>query len=171
LHWNGVAWSKVTIPDEKASSQRSGLLDVAVLSSRDVWALGFESLSYDNVENKIWHWNGTTWSTMPGSLFQAYRAGLVKLSALSPNDIWAAGSYVEKDGDPVRILIAHWNGSVWSTLAGPTNRAWSHFGGLAATSHDALWVTGSANATNLDFNKAYLWRFDGLQCATPATKP
>jgi hypothetical protein len=171
LHWNGVAWRQVAIPDDKVTPQQSGLLDVAVLSSGDVWALGFDSLSYDSAENKIWHWNGTSWSTMPGSLFQAYRVGLVKLSALSPNDIWAAGPYIEKDGDPVLILIAHWNGSGWTTLAGPTNRAWSLFGGLTATSHDALWVTGSAKATNLDFNKAYLWRFDGSQCPTPTNKP
>jgi hypothetical protein len=84
LHWNGSDWALVsTLPDYD-------IADAIVLSPDNVWAFG--------AQHGAWHYNGRSWSQVPGG------TGLTSGSALSPTSIWAVGGNV----------VAHWNGTSWT---------------------------------------------------------
>jgi hypothetical protein len=84
MHWNGSTWSLVsTLPEY-------GIADSIVLGPDNVWAFG--------EQHGAWHYNGRSWSRVPGG------SGLVSGSALSPTSVWAGGGNV----------VAHWNGSSWT---------------------------------------------------------
>ena len=62
LHWNGSAWSQVTITGEPTSTTFVSLYDVRMRTSTDGWAVGERDglmLAY--------HWDGTAWSEVPVS--------------------------------------------------------------------------------------------------------
>jgi hypothetical protein len=89
LRWNGSAWSP-------AGSFPRGVGSAVVLSPSDVWAFG-QTYS-PNAQLGAWHYNGHTWSAVPGG------QGLGGASAVSASDIWAyAGT-----------SVARWNGSSWA---------------------------------------------------------
>jgi hypothetical protein len=84
LHWNGSGWTLVsTLPDYSIANS-------IVLSPDNVWAFGGQ--------HGAWHYNGRSWSQVPGG------SGLTSGSALSPTSIWAVGGNV----------VAHWNGASWT---------------------------------------------------------
>jgi len=81
------------------------------------WAVGGRYASSGNsqsVRTFIRFWNGTTWKTQrtasPGA-----EAALRGVSATSPTDVWAVGSYQRSAGNiaSTRTLILHWNGTTW----------------------------------------------------------
>ncbi len=62
-HWNGAAWSVVASPNV-AGAPGSFLSGVAVVSPRDVWAVGYVSASQTTA--LIEHWNGVKWRIVAG---------------------------------------------------------------------------------------------------------
>ena len=88
-HWDGVAWSTVSI------QSMPSLLAVWGSASNNVWAVGGGSL----------HWNGTTWLRSDPAVSNLYAAW-----GSAANDIWAVG----KSG-----LVVHWDGDAWSTALDP----------------------------------------------------
>jgi hypothetical protein len=169
LHWDSKTWSPVLVPEDKTRPQQSSWLSsVTALAPNDVLVVGGAGQETNKVwqgEGKIWRWNGRSWAAMPGPAFRAHPTILTRLSSLSLTDIWAAGSYMEKQGEPLRSLVAHWDGSAWTTLAGPASKGSSQFGGVAATSPGVVWVAGAASSTGM--NRAMLWRFDAAPCRAP----
>ena len=72
----------------------------------------------------IEHFDGTKWSIVPSpnvgpnSVNQSNR--LFGLTASSPNDIWAFGSYFAADGSGHQMtLLLHWNGEEWTIAPSP----------------------------------------------------
>ena len=61
LHWRRGTWAAVPVPP---AFRKSGLLSVAVVSPRDVWAAGI---------GLVLHWNGKGWSRHPGPDFHGGR--------------------------------------------------------------------------------------------------
>jgi hypothetical protein len=61
LRWNGTAWRRVPSPAPASAA----LSDVAVISERSAWAVGYTNAG--NGDTVIMRWNGTTWkaSTSP----------------------------------------------------------------------------------------------------------
>ena len=63
LHWNGSAWSLVTLPN--AGGEGSQLFGVTALSAGDVWAVGHTQESDGAILTLGEHFNGTAWSIAP----------------------------------------------------------------------------------------------------------
>ncbi len=61
-HWNGTQWSIVSSPNP-AGQQVSinGLQAVAVVSTHDVWAVGYHQNASGNLQTLTEQWNGTQW--------------------------------------------------------------------------------------------------------------
>jgi hypothetical protein len=146
LHWNGVAWSKVASP----SSGTGGLVPLAGVSAdspSDAWAVGGTcTTSTCAVQNALLlHWNGTAWSKVPspdlgpGSVFP------LTVSADSPSDAWAAGSYCTTSTCAVQdTLLLHWNGTAWSKVPSPDPGPLSNsLNGVIALSPTDAWATGA----------------------------
>ena len=119
-HWDGSSWSIVPAPDVSGlTTQGVGdVLDgVSVLSATDAWAVGYTDLnpSPSTSSTLTMHWDGSAWKIIPAPDLSP-SDGLVAVSALSPNDIWAVGSLSVglTFGAYYAPLIEHWNGSAWS---------------------------------------------------------
>lgn len=145
LHWDGTAWSVVPSPDLHADLNGTGLADVAALAPNNVWAVGSTSSNQGQLA-LIEHWNGTAWSVVPSpqpqGIMRTSAAALSSLSAIAPNNIWAAGAYESSGAE--HYLVEHWDGNAWSVITTPasTEKFPSLFQ-ISALSNDAVWALDS----------------------------
>jgi len=109
VHWNGRRWSHVKSPNPGSSFNT--LTGVSAVSPTDAWAVGIYRDEAEIGHTLALHWDGSRWSQVktpnPGSSFNE----LSGVSAVSPKDAWAVGSYQEAG---VHALVLHWDGTRWS---------------------------------------------------------
>jgi hypothetical protein len=127
-HWNGTKWKVVKSPSFKGVEQ-SVLDGVSVVSSNDVWAVGYSSAP-QGVTPLTEHWNGTQWQIVPNSGTDE----LLATTAIDASDVWAVGT--ANSG----TLTERWDGQQWENVPGPTGE--SVFRGVAASGADAVWAVG-----------------------------
>ncbi len=102
LHWNGVLWSQVALPD--LGEVELFIDGITAISPMDAWAVGsFYSSSKQIV---ILHWNGSAWSHV--SVPQEWVGYLSGIGHASANQVWAIGY---NDKNP---LLLFWDGVEWS---------------------------------------------------------
>jgi hypothetical protein len=161
-HWNGTQWSEVNVPSLPNGGRLGG---VVALSAKNVWAVGSSTLppiytnslktvSYNPVQNLIEHWNGQAWSIMPSpnvgptDVYQSNQ--LYAITALSPTDLWAVGSFKLPDGSDRQLSLAlHGNGTSWAVAPVPDVGLNSILLGAASVAPSTLWVVGAGNFPNL----------------------
>jgi hypothetical protein len=70
------------------------------------------------------------------------------VSAVSPTDAWATGSYTSSGGT-AQTLILHWNGTRWAQVSSPSPSALGNglLGASAVSATDA-WAAGYYNGTD-----------------------
>jgi hypothetical protein len=89
-HWNGTAWSSVTVP-----AFQGGLNGVAARSATDVWAVGDFSDSTGTTpvaRTLTLHWNGSAWSKVDSPNGGSGDSIVNGVSATpGGGDVWAAG--------------------------------------------------------------------------------
>jgi hypothetical protein len=144
-HWNGTAWKVV-----RNTGALSGLRQVLAISAdspTDVWALGVnDSASF------LLHFNGTTWSRVAAT-------GGISLTAISPTDVWIAGSVGVKGfpngDDGFNPRAEHWDGKTLSVvptpappLPTPSEFESSAFDAIAAVSANDIVAVGTAQTLN-----------------------
>jgi hypothetical protein len=138
-HWDGTSWSVVSSPNPGTASYLSG---VAVVSSSDIWAVGF----YDNgsgiFQTLIEHWDGSQWSVVPSSNPQGNDI-LNGVVALSSTNVWAVGS-AQWGNSSSQTLVEHWNGKLWKRVSSPDapGLPYSSLSGVAASSSHNIWAVG-----------------------------
>jgi hypothetical protein len=93
---------------------------------------------------------GATPNVGPNSANQSNR--LFGITAVSPTDIWAFGSFFAADGSGNQMtLLLHWNGTAWSIAPSPnpTNQSFLAdvlFAGVVPSPGN-VWIVGSEDAT------------------------
>jgi hypothetical protein len=119
-HWNGTSWSIVNTPNPASSFGE--LQSVDVLGSSDVWAVGDSRVTGQQSRTLTEHWDGTSWSIVPSPSNGALNNFLAGVTALSPTDVWAVGTYVKQLqlGSANRTLTAHWDGITWTIVGSPS---------------------------------------------------
>lgn len=166
-HWNGSRWQVSQVPAPKG--RFPALEGVADIAPGDGWAVGYSSADDGCCQDQtlIEHWNGTTWAIVP-SPDPAGSGGtntLHTIAAVSPTDIWAAGSY-SSDDRPIRVLFEHYNGTAWNVV--PSDVGGFAFGLAAITSSD-VWMSGTTGAVTSGLLSAH-WNGRSWQTVpTPAT--
>ena len=110
----------------------TALAAVTAISSRDAWAVGW-SPSRGTVRALAVHWNGTSWTRVPGP--GGPRSHLFGVTATSARNAWAVGDFSG------RALIERWNGAAWATVAAPGGSG-SGLDEVAATSARNAWAVG-----------------------------
>ena len=143
LHWNGRSWTRIKSLSPGGVGHDAELLGVSALSAHNVWAVGFYSdgsLDHSLIE----HWNGRAWKQfkapvqgcMPGD-------GLTSVTAVSPSDVWAAGTVTNcftLDDTPDAF---HWNGTSWREVPPPDpSLLGGELRGVDATSAHDVWAVG-----------------------------
>jgi hypothetical protein len=157
-HYDGATWKPVRTPNVGTGPNSLGA--VVALAPNDVWAVGYSTASlkpppgkYDvPTKTLIEHYDGTSWSVMPSpnvgpdSQYQSNR--LLGVTAVSPNDIWAFGSYFAASGSEYQMtLVLHWDGTSWSVVPSPSPQPGNFradiLSGGVATAPDSVWLVGS----------------------------
>ena len=140
------SWSVVPSPNP---NNTSGLSGVAVVSARDIWAVGGSGSQMGGGQTLIEHWNGTQWqivqSPSPGSRYNT----LYSVTAVSTNDVWAVGYYVNTN--TTLSLTEHWNGTQWSVVKSPSpasvnNELYS----VVAISSSDVWTVGLLSTSSTE---------------------
>lgn len=157
-HFDGTSWTHVPTPNVGTGANSLG--GVVALAPDNVWAVGFSTAStqpppgqYDvPTKTLIEHYDGTSWSVVsspnvgPNSQYQSNR--LLGVTAVSPTDIWAFGSYFAASGSENQItLLMQWNGSIWSLAPSPSPEPGNFLDDIlysgVVTAPGSVWIVGS----------------------------
>jgi hypothetical protein len=143
LHWDGSRWKN--FPVQLATQSNSLFLAVAGTSSRDVWAVGQADQPKPPFlpATLVEHWNGSRWTVVnsPGSNIE-----LTGVVALTPNNAWAVGQYLDCNNHPCQNkipVIEHWDGSTWTMFPAPKGNVARNMSAIAAASSKDIWAVGS----------------------------
>jgi hypothetical protein len=115
-HWDGARWRRIRAP------RAPSLFAVAARTPRDAWAVG------GGRKTLIEHWDGVRWRIVPSPSAPAppgrrTYAVLRAVTAISPNDVWAAGYAGAVRPSVTHTLIEHWDGRRWTIVASPNVRS------------------------------------------------
>lgn len=121
-HFDGKAWTASRVPHIAGE-----LLDLAIVSPSDIWAVGFGPASVLTL-----HFDGTQWSEIPAPSSGALHA----VKAVSTNDVWAVGYDVGTNA-----LIEHWDGTAWVVVNNPSDVN-SMLLDLSVISPTDIWAVG-----------------------------
>lgn len=112
-HYSAGSWSKF-------ASASQPLLSLALASTSDGWAVGYDGL--------LLHYNGRTWNKVSSPTQSILRA----VVALSPHDVWAIGFH---------SVILHYNGTNWNNVASPGT---ADLRSIFMLSPDDGWIAGDS---------------------------
>jgi hypothetical protein len=145
LRWNGTGWTQVATPNPHPG-ESSALDAVGASSQSDVWAVGYTaSRNLQDQADLALHWNGTTWTPVPTPTPgpAADFPGLDSVSADSPSDAWAIGTYLP--GQRETSFTLHWDGTSWKQVPLPSSIVGTYnvLSGVAAISPTDAWATGT----------------------------
>jgi hypothetical protein len=136
-HWDGTGWFISSTPIPGAVNV---LFSISAVSASDIWAVGqYSTGSLPNL-NLAFHYDGTSWTQFPVPSPGTLSNQLNGVSALSANDVWAVGSYVDQDNTSYPLTV-HWNGARWSIVPNP---AAGHqlLTAVTAVSRSDVWAVG-----------------------------
>ena len=167
LHWNGTSWVQTALPEYGTGSYLDA---VDAVSATDVWTVGYYTTTAGKTQALAAHWNGTRWTLVTAP--NPAKGGFLDLngvSAASPSDIWAVGTYGNQ-----KTLALHWNGTSWTQVATPSpGYAGNALSAVAAVSPSVAWADGSYDVfrqTGAIPTKTLLLRWNGThwtQVSTP----
>ena len=140
-HWDGTGWSPVSVP---APGHGHWLFGVDALSPTDVWAVGFYTGANGVIHPLVEHFDGITWSPVPAPDGANLTNVLSAVSAISPDDVWAAGYYILPPFS-IQPLIEHWDGRAWELIAPdplPEGTTLNYLHDVDAASSSDVWAVG-----------------------------
>jgi hypothetical protein len=91
--WNGTNWNVVPSPNgNSAAGSSNDLAALGVVSTSDIWAVGFTTDSFGNLVTLTEQWNGTSWTVMPSLVFQgSAQSRLLGMAAITAANVWGVG--------------------------------------------------------------------------------
>jgi hypothetical protein len=150
-HWNGTAWTSTPVPVPTGADDVR-LNDVVSLGNGNAWAVGSTgTVAGLHTGTYVTHWDGTAWSVVPSPDPAGTTSGVNEfngVAATGPNDLWAVGTDWTGDQSGTSPLIAHWNGSAWSTVSLPDFGRFTTLQDVAVRSATDVWVVGSATSAD-----------------------
>ncbi|MEA2574308.1 MAG: hypothetical protein QOH93_1606, partial [Chloroflexia bacterium] len=165
----------VTVESDNDREGSTTLKGVAVHSATDVWAVGSYVGYVGNVatvRTHIIHWDGQTWSRVP-SPNQGNGYNLLEaVTAVSSNDAWAVGEYMDVATNKLRTLTLHWNGTAWALVTSPNAGPGFHLLlGVAQAGPDNVWAVGYyVNSSGVDRTFIMQWNGSSWGIATSANQ-
>ena len=156
--WNGTSWAIVSSPNP--GTLGNSLLGVAAAGPNDIWAVGWKN-SGDGLKSLLLHYDGTGWTE--GVAVPKVGTGdnvLTDVSAVSDDDVWATGYYV--DGTQYKTLTLHYNGTTWSHVPSPNGAdGTSILRGIDAFSPANAWAVGFEYRAALNHYVASIQHWNG----------
>lgn len=141
-HWDGTSWSIVSSPN--ASTADNDLTSLTAVGPNDIWAVGYQDSPTSSLPMSLTeHWDGTSWTVVPGFTDGTNNLALQSDSAVpGSQQILAVGH--EFVGANTVTLALRWNGTGWTRVStsnqiSTTNELY----GVAAVSATNAWAVGS----------------------------
>src|ERR1700687_61472 len=139
-------WQVVPSPNIGNGGLGNALSGVAILSSSDIWSVGFLPLQGSGPQRTLTeHWDGAQWSIVASPNDHSIYDVLAGVSAISTSDVWAVGY----SGNPPHIperetLTEHWHGPRCGTVPSPSpgRHSGNDLYGIAAASSNDVWAVG-----------------------------
>ena len=152
---------------------------IAALSPHDIWTVGSMRGTDGVVYAYAEHWDGATWQeaaiprpiglrpprpvTAQGA---SYRGDVLQLRAVAgtaADDVWAVGNF--QQGDTNRVLILHWNGTRWETVAVPPSleTVQASLRAVVALARDDAWAVGEYQGEGERQTAPLTLHWDGAQ--------
>jgi hypothetical protein len=146
----GTSWSVVGTGG--ANAYLSAVTSFGVSDAVAVGTIAVDS----TVHALVTVWNGSTWGRTVLPLVAKSKGNeLVAVSGSSANDVWAVGDYTI--GKEPRVLLEHYNGSVWSRSAIPGGQQpLAAARGVVDLAANDVWVAGEGDQTG-----SLLWHYNG----------
>jgi hypothetical protein len=147
-HFNGTAWSVVSMPLVSSTNINAFYLfnGIQANSPTDVWAVG-ESSVVDSTTSTdlIEHWNGTVWSIVPSPSPGTGDSLTGVTTSNAANDVWAVGVTQPAGATQGQTLTLNWNGTTWTTVASPDAGSPSVLNSVSTNPGGAIvWAAGES---------------------------
>ena len=140
VHWNGTTWQRVAAPSGRSGAYRfAGLLGLAVISPRDIWAVGTVYNDADRTYRPlVERWDGTSWVLVPAPP-PAAGSALGTVAASGPDDVWTIAGSQSLSNTPF-----HWDGHTWQgrPVPIPPGTSLAPVGLVVRAPNDA-WIAGT----------------------------
>jgi hypothetical protein len=141
MHWDGSAWTQVPAPDGVPNSTNF-FYGISAVDSEDIWAVGYEDVSFLHFQPLIEHWDGASWTVVPSPVFLGNDNILYDVSARASDDVWAVGKQGDS-GTELRTLAERWDGTSWSVVFTPDVGMLGALSGVDTVSTADAWAVGS----------------------------
>lgn len=160
LHWNQrfrdhlgyTWWARVPVP---RALGRVGLNSVAMISRRDVWAVG---------DGIVLRWRGA-WSRVPTPAFVNSWSGLAVTRIARTSGVWITGYDQDRD----EWHAAHWTGTGWADSLVAPGLIHARPGlNIAAVSPSNAWIVGRSLVRK---GQALVFHWDGSSWSAVAGLP
>jgi len=157
LHFDGTKWTAIPVVQ---ADEWDG---IAALSPTDVWAVGQISQNGLNF-SEIQHWDGAKWSLVNSPHFPEGEI-LMGVQAVSPQDIFAAGWFVDVPNQTLNPLVEHWDGNSWSVVNTPrfSSGSGAILYSIAIVSDSDIWTVGETGTLDGYNDQPFAMHFDGKQ--------
>jgi hypothetical protein len=132
------------VPSQNVGEGDNLLQAVSVLSSNDIWAVGYYT-GTGRYLTLTEHWNGTQWNVVQSPNPGAYNNLLRGVTTIASNDVWAVGDY---SNDPYystrHLLTLHWDGTQWNVVPNPDpgGNYTNYLNGVKGFASNDVWTVG-----------------------------
>ena len=153
--WNGSKWTRLKTPNPGVADYLSG---ISAVSTKELWAVGYEWPRQGNPEPLILRWDGASWTEVS---LNGYQNGLLySVYAPAHDDAWAFGYY----DYGATTLALHWDGKSWKQVSFPdTDPIADEVVSVSASSPKDVWAAGGYYCGSYCTPEARLFHWDGNQ--------
>ncbi len=145
FHCSRAGCTSVTSPNGGVGN--NGLEGVAAVSSTDVYAVGYSTVTTDTMARVplTLHWDGVGWSVLPTPLMPPGAADYAfhDLSMVSSHNLWAFGYTYNPAIMQGQTYAAHFDGSAWTNFGPPNLGSSNVFYGGDIVGPDDVWAVGN----------------------------
>ena len=113
----------------------------------DIWAVGFALPEVPPTTPVVEHFNGANWTVTSAVGINNAVTEFTSVSALGPNNVWAAGSFFFPGPHILRTLSEHWDGTAWKvvpTVNPVTGTDYAILSAILAIGPNDAWAAGVA---------------------------
>jgi len=147
LHWNGSDWTDVPTP---IVANRTHRFDAVSASAPDnVWAVGTSRNIGGPFLGFIQRWDGSSWNVVSHPALSIPASQFHDVLALSPSEVWVAGSINYTDP-----LLYRFNGSSWQSMPLPGGNTIVALDGSAP---DKIWAVSAGAMVSIFFWNGSSW--------------
>jgi hypothetical protein len=168
VHWNGRAWSAVSLPLPANAHSNTTLNAISARGPDDVWIVGtFLDSARGQNETFSEHFNGSAWHVVPMPLVTSSNINAFfqfnAIGASGSRDVWAVGDRGVIDvPSRQKTLIEHFNGTAWSVVPSPSPGSIGALSGVTiSNARTSVWAVGADVRTGTSQGRTLTLHWNG----------